>query len=763
MAKTHSLGFPRVGRMRELKFAVESYWAGKSGLDDLQKTAKQIRAYNWGVQKRLDYVPVGEFSFYDHMLEMSMRLGVIPERFAANEPKVTTFFRMARGRAPGGQDVAAQEMTKWFNTNYHYLVPELVKGQKFKLDIEEQLAQIREAKALGVQIKPVLIGPVTFLLLAKQRDAENDVKARLAHLPALLEAYAQWLQALSQEGASWVQLDEPILVTDSTENFKQQVQQAMEQAYAALAKAPVKILLATYFETLGENQQFVTQLPVAGLHIDAVAGRAQLEEVNKLWPENKVLSVGIVNGRNIWRTNLRDAINVLQPIAQQRGDNLWVAPSCSLLHSPVDLASEDKLDAEIKSWLAFAVQKISEVELIGLALNNGVASIQEALDISDAVVHARKTSCRIHNEAVAKRIAAVKTADYQRKSPFASRIEKQQAKFKLPLFPTTTIGSFPQTPEIRGLRRDWRAGKLSGQDYTRAIQEEIKLVVDEQEKLGLDVLVHGEPERNDMVEYFGELLEGFAFTRFGWVQSYGSRCVKPPIIFGDVSRPSAMTVEWSRYAQSLTARPMKGMLTGPITILGWSFPRDDIAPSQVCQQLALALQDEVLDLEKAGIQFIQIDEPAFRELLPLKKSKQKDYLEWAVVNFRLSYSNVADETQIHTHMCYSEFNEIIDAIATLDADVITIETSRSDNELLEVFKKFAYPNDIGPGVYDIHSPRVPAVSEMVALIERAINYIPAQRIWVNPDCGLKTRRWEEVRPALKNMVEAAHELRAKYR
>ncbi|RUS67319.1 5-methyltetrahydropteroyltriglutamate--homocysteine methyltransferase [Saezia sanguinis] len=759
MAKTHSLGFPRVGRMRELKFALEDYWAGKAELKTLEDTAQKIRQYNWGVQKGLDFVPAGEFCYYDHMLDMSTRLGVIPERYVADESAVTTYFRMARGRAPGGKDVAAQEMTKWFNTNYHYLVPELKKDQKFTLNIADQLAQIRAAKAAGVNVKPVLVGPVTFLALAKQRDAGENSEARLAHLPALLQAYAQWLKALADEGIEWVQLDEPILVTDLTAAW----QQALQQAYAELSKAPVKILLATYFGTLGKNLDTAVKLPMDGLHIDAVAGRAQLDDVQKLWPQDKVLSVGIVNGRNIWRTNLRQAVETLQPIAKVRGDKLWVAPSCSLLHSPVDLTSEESLDGEVKSWLAFAVQKVGEVAVIAKALNQGVDAVKAELDDSDAVVKSRQTSKRIHHDAVAKRIAAVTEADYKRKSPFSERIQKQQAQLKLPMFATTTIGSFPQTPEIRALRRDWRASKLSDADYTKAIQAEIKLVVDEQEALGLDVLVHGEPERNDMVEYFGELLEGFAFTRFGWVQSYGSRCVKPPIIFGDVYRPKAMTVEWTSYAQSLTKKPMKGMLTGPITILGWSFPRDDLAPSQICQQIALALSDEVLDLEKAGIKVIQIDEPAFRELLPLKKEDQPAYLKWAVESFRLSNSAVADETQIHTHMCYSEFNEIIEPIAALDADVITIETSRSDNELLEVFRKFKYPNDIGPGVYDIHSPRVPTVQDMEQLIERAVNYIPAKQVWVNPDCGLKTRRWEEVRPALKNMVEAAHHLRAKFK
>lgn len=758
MAKTHSLGFPRVGRQRELKFAVEAYWAGKADLESLKNTAQAIRHYNWDVQGQLDFVPVGDFTFYDHMLETSTRLGVIPARYVADEPAVTTFFRMARGRSPGGQDVPAQEMTKWFNTNYHYIVPELVKDQKFTLNIDELVAQIKDAKSKGVTVKPVLVGPVTFLALSKQRDAGEDSLARLAHLPNLLKAYGEWLDTLADLGIEWVQIDEPILVTD----LKPEWQNAFEQAYAQLSKSSVKLLLGTYFGTLGKNQALTVKLPVAGLHIDAVAGKVQLQSVEQEWPADKVLSVGIVNGRNIWKTNLRQAIETLEPIAKRRGEQLWVSTSCSLLHSPVDLEQEDKLDAEVKSWLAFAVQKVKEVALVAKALNEGLNAIKAELSQSDAVAQSRATSKRIHQQRVADRLAGVQEADYHRQSPFKTRIEKQRAVLNLPAFPTTTIGSFPQTPEIRGIRSQWRAGKITDAEYTQAIQDEVKLVVKEQEALGLDVLVHGEPERNDMVEYFGELLDGFAFTRYGWVQSYGSRCVKPPIIYGDVFRPHAMTVEWSSYAQSLTQRAMKGMLTGPITILGWSFPRDDIAPSQICKQIALALNDEVLDLEKAGIKVIQIDEPAFRELLPLKKEDQAAYLKWAVDAFRLSYRHVKDETQIHTHMCYSEFNEIIAPIAALDADAITIETSRSDSELLEVFQKFAYPNDIGPGVYDIHSPRIPSVEEIEQLLERAIKYIPPEQIWVNPDCGLKTRKWEEVRPALKNMVEAANILRKKY-
>ncbi|WKE65325.1 5-methyltetrahydropteroyltriglutamate--homocysteine S-methyltransferase [Gallaecimonas kandeliae] len=752
MALTHSLGFPRIGRRRELKFALESFWAGDSGEAELQAVARGVRRYNWQAQQQLDLVPAGDFSLYDQVLDTAVRLGVLPQRFEADEPRLTRYFRQARGRAPGGEDVPALEMTKWFNTNYHYLVPELEADQGFCLDIHDQLAQIREAKALGHAVKPVLLGPVTFLYLAKQRQGQDG---RLALLPALLAAYRQWLAALAAEGIDWVQLDEPILVQDLGADW----QGAVEAAYGELSREPVRILLASYFGTLGNNLALATGLPVAGLHIDAVAGKAQLAVVDGAWPKDKVLSVGIVNGRNVWRTDLNAAIELLAPLAQRRGDNLWVAPSCSLLHSPVDLDQEDQLDDELKSWLAFAVQKVEEVRLIAKALNEGKGAIQEALAASDAAALARRQSGRIHNPAVAERLASITGEHSRRQRPFAERIKIQRQALRLPAYPTTTIGSFPQTPAIRGLRRDWRAGRLAEADYRTAIAREIEAVVREQEALGLDLLVHGEAERNDMVEYFGELLAGFAFTRFGWVQSYGSRCVKPPIIFGDVSRAQPLTVEWTAFAQGLTDKPVKGMLTGPVTILGWSFPRDDLDLPSIARQIALALRDEVADLEAAGIKVIQIDEPAFRELLPLKLADQGPYFDWAVEAFRLSAAGVADGTQIHTHMCYSEFNAIIDAIAALDADVITIETSRSANELLEVFRHYNYPNEIGPGVYDIHSPRIPSVDEMAALIERAQAYIPAERLWVNPDCGLKTRRWEEVRPALSNMVAAAKQLR----
>lgn len=753
MAVTHSLGFPRIGRKRELKFALESYWAGESDVTALEQVATEVRQFNLQSQQALDFVPAGDFSLYDHVLDAAVRLGVTPTRFVADEPAVTTYFRQARGRSPGGQDVPALEMTKWFNTNYHYLVPELQEGQKFSLHIEDQIAQIREAKAFGKAVKPVLLGPVSFLALSKQRDGEEQ---RLQHLPTLVKAYLLWLNALAAEGIEWVQIDEPILVTELDDDWKQ----AFVQAYQSLTSLrEVKLLLTTYFGSLAENLELVSQLPVAGLHIDEVAGAGQLQAVDSVWPTERVLSVGIVNGRNIWRTDLRKAVNTLQPIAERRADNLWIAPSSSLLHSPVDLELEDKLDDELKSWLAFAVQKIDEVAIIARALNEGLSAVESELQASDKVVQQRASSSRIHNPQVAERLLQVGERDIVRKQPYQARAKVQRKVLNLPLFPTTTIGSFPQTSDIRRTRRDWKAGKLNDAEYQRLIEEEITQVIREQETLGLDVLVHGEPERNDMVEYFGELLAGFAFTRYGWVQSYGSRYVKPPVIFGDVWREQPLTVQWSKYAQTQTDKPVKGMLTGPVTILGWSFPRDDVGAEVIARQIALALRDEVEDLEAAGIRVIQIDEPAFRELLPLKASEQKAYLQWAVDAFRLASSGADDATQIHTHMCYSEFNAIIEAIEQLDADVITIENSRSAAELLDVFREYEYANEIGPGVYDIHSPRVPTQEEIVGLLQRIVNYLPAERVWVNPDCGLKTRRWEEVRPALTNLVAAARALR----
>ena len=643
-------------------------------------------------------------------------------------------------------------MTKWFDTNYHYIVPEFTADTQFKLDASRLLEQLAEAQAQGVKAKPVIIGPVTYLALGKAKDESN----KLALLDRLLPVYVQLLDTLAKAGVEWVQIDEPILVTELDADW----QQAFKTAYQQLKAAGVKLLVATYFGQLLENAALAASLPVAGLHVDAINDRDGVDALLKLLGDEKVLSLGVINGRNIWKTDLTAVLDWVEPIAKQLGDRLWIAPSCSLLHVPVDLDSEQKLDADVKSWLAFALQKLGELRVLGKALSQGRDAVKAELAENLAALTARRNSPRVNNPAVKAAVARISAELGKRKSVYAQRASKQAEFLKLPAFPTTTIGSFPQTVEIRRARSEFKAGRLDENSYQAAMRAEIERSVREQEKLGLDVLVHGEAERNDMVEYFGEQLDGYAFSQFGWVQSYGSRCVKPPILFGDISRPQAMTVEWITYAQSLTQKPMKGMLTGPVTILNWSFVRDDQPRSASCLQLALAIREEVLDLEKAGVHVIQIDEAALREGLPLRKSQWQSYLDWAVESFRITANGVGDETQIHTHMCYSEFNDIISSIADMDADVITIETSRSDMELLEAFENFQYPNEIGPGVYDIHSPNIPTEQHIVNLMKKAAERVPAERLWVNPDCGLKTRQWAEVIPALTNMVAAAKALRA---
>jgi len=761
MVTTHNLGFPRIGAKRELKFALESYWKGESSRDELKSLGAQLRQRHWINQTALDLAPVGDFSFYDQVLDMSFALGNLPERVRGfHGDPLDNYFRIARGRSAHAADhaeccgggVAAGEMTKWFDTNYHYIVPEFTADTRFKLDASRLLEQLAEARAQNVKAKPVIIGPITYLAIGKAKD-DSD---RLALLPRLVPVYCELLDALAAQGVEWVQIDEPILVTELSLDWLH----AFRTAYHDLKSAKVKLLLATYFGQLLENQHLAANLPVAGLHIDAVNGRDDVLPVLNMLPPHKVLSLGVINGRNIWKTDLDAVLDWLEPLAERLGDRLWIAPSCSLLHVPVDLGSEKNLDADVKSWLAFALQKLDELQVLAGALRHGRLSVRQALEANRAAIEARRRSMRVNNPAVQAAVAAVGESLGRRQSAYAQRAARQAALLKLPAFPTTTIGSFPQTAEIRHARSEFKAGRLDAGSYRIAMQAEIARSVQEQEALGLDVLVHGEAERNDMVEYFGEQLDGYAFSQFGWVQSYGSRCVKPPILFGDISRPKAMTVEWIRYAQSLTQRPMKGMLTGPVTILNWSFVRDDQPRSVSCLQLALAIRQEVLDLEKAGVRVIQIDEAALREGLPLRKSQWKHYLDWAVESFRITANGVNDETQIHTHMCYSEFNDIIASIAEMDADVITIETSRSDMELLDAFDDFKYPNEIGPGVYDIHSPNIPSQEHIVALMRKAAERVPAERLWVNPDCGLKTRQWAEVIPALTNMVAAARALRA---
>ncbi|RXN85478.1 5-methyltetrahydropteroyltriglutamate--homocysteine S-methyltransferase [Achromobacter aloeverae] len=761
MARFHNLGFPRIGAKRELKFALESYWKGQSSREALKAVGVEQRKINWALQSKLDLSPVGDFAFYDQVLDMSFTLGNLPTRVQGfHGDALDNYFRVARGRSAQGAEehaaccggVAAGEMTKWFDTNYHYIVPEFKADTAFKLDASRLVEQLAEASAQGVKAKPVIIGPVTYLALGKAKD-ESD---KLALLDRLLPVYVELLARLADAGVEWVQIDEPILVTELEAGWDA----AFTKAYRALNTGKVKLLLATYFGQLQGNLPLVASLPVQGVHLDAINARAEVDALIAALPAQSVISLGVINGRNIWKTDLNAVLEWLEPLARQLGDRLWVAPSCSLLHVPVDLDSEQKLDGEIKSWLSYAKQKLGELAVLASALNQGRDAVQAELAANAAAIAARRNSPRVNNPTVKAAIAKLDARLGRRKSPYAVRAAKQSALLKLPAFPTTTIGSFPQTSEIRHARSEFKAGRLDAAGYKAAMQAEIARCVKEQEALDLDVFVHGEAERNDMVEYFGEQLEGYAFSQFGWVQSYGSRCVKPPILFGDISRPKAMTVEWIKYAQSLTTKPMKGMLTGPVTILNWSFVRDDQPRSVSCYQLALAIREEVLDLEKAGISVIQIDEAALREGLPLRKAQWQEYLDWAVESFRITANGVADETQVHTHMCYSEFNDIIKSIADMDADVITIETSRSDMELLDAFKSFEYPNEIGPGVYDIHSPNIPNQEYMVKLMKLAAERVPAERLWVNPDCGLKTRQWSEVLPALTNMVQAAKALRA---
>ena len=757
MVTTHNLGFPRIGKKRELKMALENYWQGKSSQTQLLEMAAELRETHWQQQAALDFVPVGDFSLYDQVLDTSFMLGHIPTRVHhLPGDALDNYFRVARGRSANEREsccVSAGEMTKWFDTNYHYIVPEFDAETTFTPNADSLIQQIEEAQVQGLPVKPVIIGPLTYLHLGKSKDGGN----KLDLLPAIIDAYKNLIDTLGSTGIEWLQIDEPALVTELDAEW----QAAVIQIYQQLQKRSFKVIVATYFGQLQDNLRLACELPVDGLHLDAINAKDEIEQAIDLLGNNKVLSLGIINGRNIWINDLNATLDWLEPIHQRIGEHLWLAPSCSLLHVPVDLNSEKKLDDEVKSWLCFAVQKLEELCTLSCALNAGRDSVADSLAANRAVINSRKSSTRVHNPKVKNALSRVNDTMAKRQSPYAQRELEQSKKLNLPLYPSTTIGSFPQTPSIRQSRRDFRLGNLSAEKYQRAMKEEVAYCVREQEALGLDVLVHGEPERNDMVEYFGEQLDGYTSSQFGWVQSYGSRCVKPPIIYGDISRPKAMTVEWACYAQSLTEKPMKGMLTGPVTILNWSFVRDDQSRAQTCLQLALAIREEVLDLESAGIDIIQIDEAALREGLPLRQSQWQDYLDWAIRAFRIAANGVSDTTQIHTHMCYSEFNDIIGAIAAMDADVITIETSRSDMSLLDVFDEFHYPNQIGPGVYDIHSPNIPSVESIVSLMQKAEQRIPAERLWINPDCGLKTRTWEEVLPALHNMMKAKQQLVAK--
>lgn len=761
MAISSNLGFPRMGIHRELKKALEAHWAGKLDATGLSSVGEVLRTNHWVLQKRIGihHIPSNDFSFYDHVLDTATMVGAVPDRYEWKGPRVDpdTYFAMARGvgRKAGQKDVPAMEMTKWFDTNYHYIVPEFVKGQQFSLGSLKPVVEFLEAKSLGIQTRPVLLGPISFLLLGKTKESGFDP---LLLLDRLLPVYEDILRRLAEVGADWIQIDEPMLALDAGEETKR----AFTASYEKLShvSSGLRILLATYFAGLGENTATAVNLPVAALHVDLVRAPEQLEHVLKNIPSTLMLSLGVVDGRNIWKTDLERALRLVDRTASAVGaDRILLAPSCSLVHSPADLDEEKHLDAELRNWLAFAKQKLEEVVALESALSKGRDTVREFLEANGRAMRSKTESPRIHDPEVKRRSVSITAELTRRKSSYPDRRRKQQSRLHLPPFPTTTIGSFPQTKEIREARAEHKAGKRDDASYESFLRSQTESAVRFQEEIGLNVLVHGEFERNDMVEYFGEQLAGFAVTENGWVQSYGSRCVKPPLIYGDVSRKQLMTVAWSTFAQSLTSKPMKGMLTGPVTILQWSFVRDDQPRSETCRQIAFAIRDEVADLEAAGIGVIQIDEPALREGLPLLRSEWRDYLVWAVNCFRLASSGVRDETQIHTHMCYAEFQDIIEAVGEMDADVISIETSRSQMELLDTFAHYRYRNDIGPGVYDIHSPRVPSVEEMIGLLKKASKVLSPAQLWVNPDCGLKTRRWEEVRPALTAMVAAARAMR----
>ncbi|WP_159633022.1 5-methyltetrahydropteroyltriglutamate--homocysteine S-methyltransferase [Sphingobacterium composti Ten et al. 2007 non Yoo et al. 2007] len=769
MLLTNNLGYPRVGPFRELKKANEAYWAKKISAEELFNAAKEIRLNNWKTQKDagINLIPSNDFSFYDQVLDLSLTVGAIPARYNSlldkidNNYSLDLYFAMARGFQAEGIDVTASEMTKWFDTNYHYMVPEFTKDQTFKLTSEKFLNEYNEAKAAGFDTKPVVIGPITYLLIGKEKEEGFN---RIDLIDRLLPVYEEIISKLADAGAEYIQIDEPYLALDIDEKVKALYTKVFEKLNAAAKGA--KLIATTYFEALKDNEDLAVSLPVHALHLDLVRGEKQLDTLLTKVPASLTLSLGVVEGRNIWKNDYEKTLaKIQQAVAALGKDRVWVGTSSSLLHVPYDLDSEkkeDTLPAEVKNWLAFAKQKLAEVKDLAVLADGEVdAQTAERFEANKAAAESRRTSPLIHRPEVKTRVSSITDEDAKRTSPFEARKAAQQAKFGLPEFATTTIGSFPQTKDVRKWRADLKKGVITQEEYDKAIAEETESVIRLQENLDIDVLVHGEFERNDMVEYFGEQLAGYAFTQYGWVQSYGSRCVKPPVIYGDVYRPADMTVRWSAYAQSLTDRPVKGMLTGPVTILQWSFVRNDQPRETTTYQIALAILDEVQALEKAGIKIIQIDEPAIREGLPLRQADQQTYLDWAVRAFRVSSSNVEDDTQIHTHMCYSEFNNVIKDIAAMDADVITIETSRSQMKLLNAFAgEFKYPNDIGPGVYDIHSPRVPSKEEMIDLLRKAKDVVPAKQLWVNPDCGLKTRAWPETKAALEAMVEAAKVLRA---
>ncbi|EPT03732.1 hypothetical protein FOMPIDRAFT_1022298 [Fomitopsis schrenkii] len=764
MVASSVLGFPRIGGNREVKKAVEAYWAGKISADELVKSAADVRKTSWTSLKErgVDLIPSGEFSLYDHVLDHSAAFNAIPQRYTGhNLSALDVYFAMGRGRQADGVDVPACEMKKWFDSNYHFVVPEFSEETDFKLLFNKALEEYNEAKALGVVTRPVILGPISFLVLGK---AAKDAKASfqpISLLTKLLPVYKQLLADLKAAGVESVQVDEPVLVLDQAAYLEKQY----AQAYAELVPVSPKIVLATYYGRLDSNLSFVAKLPVAGLHIDLDRAPKQLDEVvAALKPTSQVLSLGFVSGRNIWKADLQAGLALGQKaISVLGGDRVIIATSSSLLHTPVTLASENKLTPEQKDWFSFALEKAEEVAVLAAALSGSQdAKISAALEANKASITKRRDFERTSDDSVRKRVASITPDMLERKSPFAVRRQLQDKNLGLPKFPTTTIGSFPQTSEIRAARAKLNKKQISEAEYDEFIKKEIEYVVRFQERIGLDLLVHGEPERNDMVQYFGERFQGFVFTQNGWVQSYGSRYVRPPILVSDVSRPGPVTVKWSSYAQSLTSKPMKGMLTGPVTILNWSFPRADISRELQCMQLALALRDEVVDLEKAGIKAVQVDEPALREGLPLRKADWDAYLKWALPSFKLSTAGVSDSLQTHSHFCYSDFDDIFPSIQALDADVISIEASKSDMKLLKTFKQYGYSNEIGPGVYDIHSPRVPSEQEIKDRIASMLENLPENLLVINPDCGLKTRGWKETEASLVNLVNAARWARQTY-
>ena len=763
----HNLGYPRVGALRQLKKSLEAYWRGTETEADLRRTASDLRRTHWLQQREagVDLIPSNDFSFYDHVLDTIAMVGAVPERFQWNGPSVdlSTYFAMARGlvidhksaksseSVSGEEGVHAMEMTKWFDTNYHYLVPEFREGQRFTLATSNAIDDFQEAFALGIKTKPVLLGPVTFLKLGKVHGKDFN---RYSLLPRLIEVYSQALRRLVSAEAEWIQFDEPAFALDLTADE----QSLLHQTYSSLSQAApeLKLLVATYFNKLGDNLYTFARLPVHALHVDVTKSAKELRDLISQLDPKKILSLGIVDGRNVWHTDYQKSLEIIRHTVSFLGEErVWIAPSCSLLYVPFSLRFEQQLNPEIKSWLAFAEEKLTELSEIRQACEGKMHLVAQ----NKKMLEAWASSPLIHRRAVKARCEKINESDLTRQSPYTKRWQIQREHLRLPELPTTTIGSFPQTEAVRATRAQFRKGKISRTEYESFLEKETARVVKWQDEIGLDVLVHGEFERTDMVEYFGEQLSGFAFTENGWVQSYGSRCVKPPILFGDVERIEAMTVHWSKFAQAQTKKPMKGMLTGPITILQWSFVRNDQPRAETARQIALGIREEVRDLEAAGVSVIQVDEPALREGLPLRRGDWAQYLRWSVDAFRLATAGVADRTQIHTHMCYCEFNDIIDAIAALDADVISIESSRSEMDLLEAFRTYQYPNEVGPGIWDIHSPRVPPIEEIESLLAKALKVLPKQRLWVNPDCGLKTRSWPEVEQSLRNMVVAAHKLR----